>query len=84
MLALPVAFGSLRLPLPAAIHSQSRGSSSDRRGQRLRHGFSVLQIAAAFLLLAGAGCPGLALRSALQIDPGSQASGVSVAELVLP
>jgi len=83
-LALPVAWTSLRQPLAQAIGGQSRGSSSDRRGQRLRQGFSVIQIASAFLLLAGTASLGLGLRATLQADPGFAPEGVTIAELALP
>jgi predicted permease len=84
LLALPIAIVSLRQTLPAMIGGQTRGGTGSRRAQRLRQGFSVLQIASAFLLLAGAASLGLSLRAALRSDPGFEPAGVTVAELALP
>jgi len=53
--AVPVAWFNLRRHLGNALQSESRGGTSGRATQFLRHGFIVSQIALAFTLLAGAG-----------------------------
>ena len=46
-----------------ALQSETRGGTTGRAAQSLRHGFIVAQIALAFVLLAGAGLLGLSLQA---------------------
>src|SRR5216684_275592 len=63
--AVPIAWFNLRRHLGNALQSESRGGTSGRAAQILRHGFIVSQIALAFMLLAGAGLLGLSLQRAM-------------------
>ncbi len=58
-IALPIAWYNLRGHLAAALQSESRGGTTGHSAQRVRNGFIVIQIASAFVLLAGAGLLGL-------------------------
>ncbi len=53
-----------------ALHIDSRGVTSSRAAQRLRHGFVVAQIALAFVLLSGAGLLALSLGNVMALSPG--------------
>src|SRR4029077_12621521 len=55
VLAVPIASFNLRRHLGNALQSESRGGTSGRATQILRHSFIVSQIALAFMLLSGAG-----------------------------
>jgi predicted permease len=72
-LALPVAWLNQRRSVGGALQSQSRGASADRLTQRVRQGFTIAQIALAFVLLA-----------ALKADPGFRAEFAIAAQLDLP
>ena len=69
-LALPIAWFNLRAHLAGAMQSETRGGTSGRISQRLRHGFIVAQIAMALVLLEGAGLLGLSLKQAMAVSPG--------------
>src|SRR5580692_9739122 len=62
VLALPIAWFNLRRHLGNALQSESRGGTTGRAAQILRHGFIVSQIALAFLLLSGAGLLAVSLE----------------------
>lgn len=83
-LALPVAWLNQRRSVGGALQSQSRGASADRLTQRVRQGFTIAQIALAFVLLAGASALGLGLQAALKTDPGFRAESALTAQLDLP
>ena len=74
--ALPVAWLSLRQPPLDALQSISRGSTSSRGVQTLRHGFVVLQLALALVLLVGAGQLGLSFKKSLEVFPGFRPDSV--------
>lgn len=82
--AVPVAWFNLRRHPGAALQSASRGGTSGRATQFLRHGFIVSQIALAFMLLAGAGLLGLSLERAMAISPGFQAGHILTGQILLP
>ena len=82
--AAPVAWFNLRRHLGNALHSESRGGTSGRGGQILRHGFVVSQIALAFILLAGAGLLGLSLQRVMAVSPGFQSDNVLTGQILLP
>lgn len=70
--------------LSSALHDASRGHSAGRASHRVRTATSVLQVAAALVVLAGSG---LLLRSAAQlrdVHPGFEAGQVNSFGLLLP
>ncbi len=83
-LALPIAWFNLRAHLAGAIQSETRGGTSGRVSQRLRHVFIVAQIAAALVLLEGAGLLGLSLKQAMAVSPGFRADHVLTGQILLP
>jgi len=82
--AVPVACFNLRRHLGNALQSESRGGTSGRGAQILRHSFLVSQIALAFILLAGAGLLGLSLQRVMAISPGFQSDHVLTGQILLP
>ena len=82
--AVPVAWFNLRRHLGNALQSESRGGTSGRGGQILRHSFIVSQIALAFILLAGAGLLGLSLQRVMAVSPGFQSDHVLTGQILLP
>ena len=84
LFAVPIAWFNLRRHLGNALQSESRGGTSGRASQRMRHGFIVSQIALAFMLLAGAGLLGLSLQRAMAVSPGFQSDHVLTGQILLP
>jgi predicted permease len=84
VLAVPIAWFNIRRHLGNALQSESRGGTSGRAAQRMRHGFIVSQIALAFMLLAGAGLLGLSLQRAMAVSPGFQSDHVLTGQILLP
>jgi predicted permease len=82
--AVPVAWFNLRRHLGNALQSESRGGTSGRATQFLRHGFIVSQTALAFTLLAGAGLLGLGLQRAMAVSPGFQSDHILTGQILLP
>lgn len=82
--AMPVAWFNLRRHLSNALQSESRGGTTGRATQFMRHGFIVSQIALAFTLLAGAGLLGLSLQRAMAVSPGFQSDHVLTGQILLP
>jgi predicted permease len=82
--AVPVAWFNLRRHLGNALQSESRGGTSGRVAQVLRHSFIVSQIALAFILLAGAGLLGLSLQRAMAVSPGFRSDHVLTGQILLP
>jgi len=83
-LALPIAWFNLRAHPAGAIQSETRGGTSGRMSQRLRHGFIVAQIAMALVLLEGAGLLGLSLKQARAVSPGFRPDHVLTGQILLP
>ncbi len=83
VLAVPIAWFNLRRDLDNALKSETRGGMTGHAAQRLRHGFTVAQIAFSFVLLAGAGLLGLGLKRAIAVSPGFQADHVISAQIAL-
>ena len=83
-LALPIAWFNLSAHLAGAIQSETRGGTSGRMSQRLRHGFIVAQIAIALVLLDGAGLLGLSLKQAMAVLPGFRPDHVLSGQILLP
>jgi len=82
--AVPIAWFSFRRHLGSALQSESRGGTSGRATQFLRHAFIVSQIALAFMLLAGAGQLGLGLERAMAVSPGFQSDHILTGHILLP
>src|SRR5208282_4921093 len=82
--AVPIAWFNLRRHLGNTLQSESRGGTSGRTAQRMRHGFIVSQIALAFILLAGAGLLGLSLQRAMAVSPVFQSDHVLTGQILLP
>jgi predicted permease len=84
VLAVPIAWFNLRRHLGSALQSESRGGTSGRTAQILRHSFVVSQIALAFMLLAGAGLLGLSLQRVMAVSPGFQSDHILTGQISLP
>ncbi len=83
-LAAPIAWFNLRGHLATAMQSETRGGTSSRAAQRLRHGFIVAQIGLAMVLLSGAGLLGLSLQRAMAVSPGFRADHVLTGQISAP
>ena len=84
VLAAPIAWFNLRRHIGNALQSESRGGTTGRAAQILRHSFVVSQIALAFMLLAGAGLLGLSLKRAMAVSPGFRADHILTGQISLP
>jgi predicted permease len=82
--AVPIAWFNLRRNLGNALQSESRGGTSGRAAQILRHSFVVSQIALAFVLLAGSGLLALSLERAMAVSPGFQPDHILTGQILLP
>ncbi len=82
--AVPVAWFNLRSHLGNALQSVSRGGTTGRGPQIVRHSFIVAQIALAFVLLVGAGLLALSLHRVMAISPGFQSDHILTGEILLP
>lgn len=80
VIAMPIAWFSLRSHLTHALQSESRTGTINRATQRLRHGFIVAQIALALVLLAAAALLGLSLKKAMAVSPGFRPDHVLTGE----
>jgi putative ABC transport system permease protein len=72
-IAAPIAWFILRSHLANALQSESRAGTISSATQRLRHGFIIVQIALAFVLLAGAALLGLSLNTVIAVPSGFRA-----------
>jgi predicted permease len=84
VMAVPVAWYSLRAPATASLSGESRATTAGPAVQRMRHGFLVAQVALALALLSSAGLLGLSLRNVLSISPGFQSANVLSGQISLP
>jgi putative ABC transport system permease protein len=84
LMAIPVAWFSLRNHAAGALQIDARGSTAGRTTQRARHIFLVAQLALAFVLLAGAGLLGVSLKRVTAISPGFRAANVLSGQLSVP
>ena len=84
MLAVPIAWFNLRDHLTNRLQAESRGGTSGRSAQRLRHAFIVGQIALALALLTGAGLLGLSLERAAAVSPGFRPEHVLTGRISFP
>jgi predicted permease len=74
----------LRLPAAAALRDEGPALTDSRGGRRLRRGFVVLQVALAFVLLAGAGLLVKSLRNALEADLGFGTRQAAIVSIDVP
>jgi putative ABC transport system permease protein len=84
VLTAPIAWFHLSGHLANALQSETRGSTTNRAAQRIRHSFIAGQIALAVVLLSGAGLLGLSLKRAMEISPGFRPSHVLSGQISLP
>jgi len=84
LLAAPVVWFNGRIKLAHGLQSEGRSGTSGRAAQRLRHVFIVLQVALAFVLLAGAGLLGLSLKRVLETPAGFKPDNILTGEIALP
>ncbi|MGH9405605.1 MAG: ABC transporter permease, partial [Terriglobia bacterium] len=83
LLAAPIAWFNLRLPLAGALQFGIRGATAGRAAQTLRHAFIVAQIALGFVLLAGTGLLALSLKHAMEVSPGFESDHVITGQVAL-
>jgi len=79
----PALQASRRGPVEA-LKESGRSSSASRRAVYTRHAFVGLQVAAAFILLAGAGLMIRSFQRVLDVDTGYNTEGIVAAYLPLP
>ena len=84
VLAVPIAWFNLRRHPGNGLRSETRGGTSGRTVQILRHSFVVSQIALAFMLLVGTGLLGLSLKRAMAVSPGFRSDHVLTGRIALP
>jgi predicted permease len=84
VLAAPLVWFGVRWVSATVLRTESRGGTPNLATQRLRHGFTVAQIALAFVLLTGAGLLGVSLHRVLDTSPGFHASQLLTGRLPLP
>lgn len=84
VLSLPIIWFSLHARLASVLQTESRGGTTSRAAQRVRHGFIVAQVALAFVLLSGAGLLGLSLQKLMATSPGFRPDHVLTGNISLP
>jgi predicted permease len=88
LLALLMAFPALwhtgRRDLASGLSLESRGGTTARSANRLRHALTVAQFALAFTLLTGAGLLGITFSKILAVNPGFHPENVLTASVSLP
>jgi predicted permease len=84
VLAIPLAWFNLHNPLGAALLSETRGGFTGRTAQKLRHTFTVAQVALAFILSCGAGLLAVSLKNAMAVAPGFRPDHVLSGQISLP
>ena len=84
LLGLAPALTASRRALNDAMRDGGRGASPSRRANRLREAFTVVEVALALVLLAGAGLLLKSFSRLMAVDPGFRAEHVLTANLSLP
>jgi predicted permease len=84
LLAGPVVWYQLHANLAPGLGTGPRGGTATRTVQRLRHGFTVVQVALALVLLTGAGLLGLSLKRVLDTPSGFNPSNILTGQITLP
>jgi predicted permease len=83
-ISLPILWLHLRGSTNLTLQTETHGATTSHAVQRLRHGLIVTQIAAACVLLYGAGLLGLSLKRTLDQSPGFKPEQVITGDLMLP
>jgi predicted permease len=83
-IGVPTAWFTLRRRPECALRAESRGSTSGRAAERLRHAFLVAQLALALTVLSAAGLLGLSFEKAMAVAPGFRPDHVLVGRVSLP
>ncbi|MEO7412172.1 MAG: ABC transporter permease [Opitutaceae bacterium] len=84
LLALPVIWFNLHAKLAPTLQIETRGGTSSAAAHRVRHGFIIVQVALAFVLLSSAGLLGASLKRVLETPAGFNAEGLLTGQLSLP
>jgi len=84
VLAAPIVWFNLHAKLAPILQAETRGGTTSRAAQRLRHTFIVAQIALAFVLLSGAGLLGLSLQRLLATSAGFTPANILTGRIALP
>ena len=84
VLAAPIVWFNLHAKLAPILQAETRGGTTGRAAQRLRHVFIVTQIALAFVLLSGAGLLGLSLERLLATPAGFSPAHILSGRVALP
>lgn len=84
LLALPMLWHTLRDNLALALSVESRGGTTTRSANRLRHTLIVAQFALAFTLLVGAGLLAISFSKVLKVSPGFRPENVLSGTIPLP
>ncbi len=84
LLAAPICWFKTRGALLPGLQSETRSGTVSYGAQQLRHGFVIVQIALACVLLSGAGLLGVSFQQVMKIAPGFQADHVLTGEVSLP
>jgi len=83
-IGLPILWLHLHGNTNLSLQTETRGATTSRAVQRLRHSLIVTQIAAACVLLYGAGLLGVSLKRTLEQSPGFKPEQVMTGDLMLP
>lgn len=83
-ISFPIVWFNMHDHQIGALQSSGRGSTSGRGVQRVRHGFIVVQLALAFVLLVGAGQLGMSFKKSLEVFPGFRPANVLSAKIWVP
>jgi predicted permease len=84
VLAVPIIWFNLKAKLAPGLQAESRGGTSSRAAQRLRHSFIIAQIALALVLLSSAGLLGLSLKHVLETPAGFNPANILTGQIKLP
>jgi predicted permease len=84
LLALPTIWLGLHTRISSGLAAESRSGTAGRGAQGLRHGFIVVQVALAFVLLSGAGLLAVSLKQVLATPAGFTPEQVFAGAISLP
>jgi len=84
ILAVPPIWLSLHGGIATGLAAESRSGTASRGAQRVRHGFIVIQVALAFVLLSGAGLLAISLKRVLETPAGFNPQNVYAGDIALP
>jgi predicted permease len=83
-IGLPILWLHLHDAMNLSLQTETRGATASHSVQRLRHSLIATQIAAACVLLYGAGLLGISLKRTLDQSPGFKPEQVMSGDLMLP